>query len=409
MKAEKESNTESDITKKARRLLADPAFLFKVGCKIEELGIVGEERNRLILFLAGVTRVLPNPAAIIVRGSSGKSSLVTFVSSLFHFSYVVNVNVLEDKEMNRGLGHLDEHILIIDDYQDNTKDKRLLMRLLRAQGGIFRNFEWTSGSGRPDAVRTDSMRCPVVLFTTRSDTDLQNEESRFVTLHTDESPAQTLAIVKARAQGLKLVAYDKDLELWQQATNLLVVKKGDFENHPRWLSFVAGQLRVAKPGVRRAWARFETFCCAIALCRGIGAAADRMTITFPDYCVAYRIFEPIFASELYGIRIEELRLARMIAKLNVREGRPVTVHEIAAELQSDDRLISDYVKTLQTKGLVSYESGTWTKKEEGLVAQEDAPWSFLLSPKSVLKNHPALGRKVSYVDPFSGEVKWIEV
>lgn len=409
MKAEKESNTESDVTKKARRLLADPAFLFKVGCKIEELGIVGEERNRLVLFLAGVTRVLPNPAAIIVRGSSGKSSLVTFVSCLFHHWHVVNVNVLGDKEISGSLGNLDEHILIIDDYKDNAKDKRLLMRLLRAQGGIYRNFEWDSGSGKPDAVRTGSMRCPVVLFTTRSDTDLQNEESRFLTLHTDESPAQTLAIVKARAQGLKLVAYDQDLALWEEATNLLVVKKGDFENHPGWLGFVAEQLRVAKPGVRRAWARFVTFCCAIALCRGIGAAADSMAITFPDYCVAYRIFEPIFASELQGIRIEELRLARTIAKLNTREGRPVTVHEIAAELQSDEQPISEYVKSLQKSGLVSYESGTWNKKEEGLAAQEDAPWNFLPSPKSVLKKHPALGRKVSYVDPFSGEVKWIEV
>jgi hypothetical protein len=408
MKAEKKSDTESDITKRARRLLADPAFLFKVGCKIEELGIVGEERNRLVLFLAGVTRVLPNPAAIVVRGSSGKSSLVTFVSCLFHHWHVVNVGVLGDKEISGNLGNLDEHILIIDDYKDSAKDKRLLMRLLRAQGGIYRNFDRDSGSGRPDAVRTDSMRCPVVLFTTRDDTDLKNEEARFLTVHTDESPAQTLAIVKSRAQGLKLVAYDQDLALWEQATNLLVVKKGDFENHPRWLIFVAEQLPVDNVGVRRAWARFEIFCCAIALCRGVGAAADRMAITFPDYCVAYRIFEPVFASELQGLRIEELQLARMIAKLNTREGRPVTVHEIAEELQADERLISDQVKSVQKSGLVSYESETGKRKGEGLVAKKQAPWSFLPSPKSVLKNHPALGRKVSYVDPFSGEVKWIE-
>jgi G:T-mismatch repair DNA endonuclease (very short patch repair protein) len=408
VKAEKKSNTESDITQRARRLLADPAFLFKVGRKIRELGVVGEERNRLILFLAGVTRVLPNPATIIIRGSSGKSSLVTFVSCLFHHWHVCNVNDLGDKKTDYRLGALDQNILLIDDYTDHAKDKRLLMSLLRAQGGIYKNFEWESGEGKPDTVRTNRMRCPVVLFTTRDDTDLKNEESRFLSLQTDESPAQTLAIVKSRAQGLKLVAYDKDLELWEQATNLLVVKRGDFENHPNWLSFVAEQLPVEKVAVRRAWARFVTFCCAIALCRGIGAAADRMVITLPDYCVAYRIFEPVFASELHGIRLEELRVARTIAKLNNREGRPVTVREIAAELQADERLISDQVISAQKSGLVSYESGTGKKKEEGLVAREDAPWSFVPAPKTVLKNHPALGPKVSYVDPFSGDVKWIE-
>jgi hypothetical protein len=334
---------------------------------------------------------------------------VTFVSCLFHHWHVVNVGALGDEELIRSLGNLDEHILIIDDYKDSSKDKRLLMRLLRAQGGIYRNFDWESFEGKPDVVRTHGMRCPVVLFSTRSDTDLQNEQSRFLTLHTDESLTQTLAIIKARAQGLKLAAYDKNLELWEQATNLLVLKKGDFENHPDWLSSVAEQLPVEKIAVRLAWPRFVIFCCAIALCRGIAAATDRMAIAFPDYCVAYRIFEPVFASELYGIRIEDRRVARTIAKLNTREGRPVMAREIAEELQADERLISDHVKSLQKSGLVSYQSGTWTKKEEGLVASEDAPWSFVPSPKWVLKNHPALGRKVSYVDPFSGEVRWIQV
>lgn len=247
-----------------------------------------------------------------------------------------------------------------------------------------------------------------MLFTTRDDAVLKNEGSRFLSLYADESPTQTLAIVKARAQGLKLVAYDKNLEVWEEATSLLVVKEGDFENHPRWLSFVAEQLPVEKVGVRRAWARFVNFCCAIALCRGVGVAADSKTITFPDYCGAYRIFEPVFSSELLGVRIEELRVARTIAKLNTSEGRKVTVREVTEELQSNDRLISDYVKSVQRNSLVSYESGTGKRKEKGLAATEDGRWRFLPSPRSVLKNHPALGRKATYIDPFSGDVKWIE-
>jgi hypothetical protein len=300
--------------------------------------------------------------------------------------------------------------LLIDDYRDSAKDKQILMKLLQPQGAMYKAFQWGKDDDERDGPgdKIYIRQWPVVLFTTRGDAALKNEESRFLSLHTDETPAQSLAIVKARALGLKLVAYDKDLELWEQATNLLVVKRGDFENHPGWLSFVAEQLPVEQVGVRRSWARFVIFCCAIALCRGVGAAAENLAITFPDYCVAYRIFEPIFASELHGVRLEELRVARTIAKLNTREGRPVTVREIAAELHCNDRLISDYVKSVQKNGFVVYESGTGKKKEEGLVAREDARRRFLPSPKSVLNNHPALGRKVSYVDPFSGEVKWIE-
>src|SRR5438045_1573434 len=39
-----------------RKLLTDPAFLFRVGRKVHELGIVGERRNGVLLFLAGLTK-----------------------------------------------------------------------------------------------------------------------------------------------------------------------------------------------------------------------------------------------------------------------------------------------------------------------------------------------------------------
>ena len=140
MKAEKKMGTESDITKRARRLLADPAFLYKASCQIEELGVVGEERNRLVLFLACMTRVLPNSAAIIVRGSSGRSSLVRPVVWLFELRHVVDVLDLTDHEIGYRLGGLDERILLIDDYRDSAKDKQLLMKLLQPQGGVHKDY-----------------------------------------------------------------------------------------------------------------------------------------------------------------------------------------------------------------------------------------------------------------------------
>jgi hypothetical protein len=217
VKAEKKRETESDIARKARRLLADPAFLFKVGQKIEELGVVGEERNRLILFLACVTRVLPNPAAIIIRGSSGKSSLVNPVIWLFDGRHVVDILDLSEQEIRWRLGRLSEHILLIDDYRDSAKDKQILMKLLQPQGAMYKAFQWGKDDDERDGPgdKIYIRQWPVVLFTTRGDAALKNEESRFLSLHTDETPAQSLAIVKARALGLKLVAYDKDLELWE--------------------------------------------------------------------------------------------------------------------------------------------------------------------------------------------------
>jgi hypothetical protein len=43
----------SEIRKQALQLLGDPQYLFRAGQKLGDLGVVGEERNRLVLFLAG--------------------------------------------------------------------------------------------------------------------------------------------------------------------------------------------------------------------------------------------------------------------------------------------------------------------------------------------------------------------
>ena len=69
------------ITAAALNLLKDPAFLHHVCNKIGELGVVGEERNRLIVFLAALTAILLEPVSILYKGlsASGKSKLLRTV------------------------------------------------------------------------------------------------------------------------------------------------------------------------------------------------------------------------------------------------------------------------------------------------------------------------------------------
>ena len=50
------------LQNEALELLKDPSFLFRVSEEIEALGVVGEKRNRLILFLAMLTAQLTRPS-----------------------------------------------------------------------------------------------------------------------------------------------------------------------------------------------------------------------------------------------------------------------------------------------------------------------------------------------------------
>lgn len=390
------------VEAQALRLLNDPQFLYKAGEKIGELGVVGERRNRQVLFLAGVSRTTPTPASVLVKGatSSGKTTLVKSPLKLFPADCVLERSGLSGKALAHGEGSLEGKILFIHEYRCG-KDAQLLLRLIQSDGRIKHEFATVSGANRSTRV-AERAGMPAVFSTTTETKVYDDDETRFLSLWADESPEQNRAIVIARAERSKKANYS-DIPVWQMATSLLTYKEGDFDQPPSWLPYVAERLPLGKVRVRRDWDRFLSFCSAIALCR-IGGRRDRPTdLTFGDYCVAYEIFEPVFAATLRGVRTQELALGRAVAILNKCLRRAATVKEIAGALKWKESLVYKYVPRAVSKGLVEYEPGR--AKEANLkrvLAIDDGAEVFLPRPFSVLKDNPEIGKEVEYVDPFTG-------
>jgi hypothetical protein len=82
---EKKRNTKRNFRSAAMKLIRDSLFLFLVVLKIGEMGIIGEKRNRLVLFLAGLTKDFERPVSVLEKGASstGKSELMKTVITLF--------------------------------------------------------------------------------------------------------------------------------------------------------------------------------------------------------------------------------------------------------------------------------------------------------------------------------------
>jgi hypothetical protein len=129
-------------------------------------------------------------------------------------------------------------------------------------------------------------------------------------------------------------------------------------------------------------------------------------IDFEDYCVAYRILEPVFASTLRGLPTQVVILVEAVRKLNRRLKRAATVHEVAKELKWKEPVVYKHVKPAVKHNLIEYESGTRERNEKRLLARKEAS-GFLPHPRLVLKRNPEIGRKAKYVDPFTG--KWRKV
>jgi hypothetical protein len=114
------------IEKKAIRLIRDPRLLYRAGQKIGYLGIVGEERNRLVLTLGCVARTLPAPPSLMLKGppGTGKSTLAKTVIQLFPPHCVVERAGLSGKALAHRKGSLARKILYINEYRCG-KDSQL--------------------------------------------------------------------------------------------------------------------------------------------------------------------------------------------------------------------------------------------------------------------------------------------
>jgi hypothetical protein len=240
-----------------------------------------------------------------------------------------------------------------------------------------------------------------VLSTTTDNKVFADDETRFLSTWVDESADQSRKIVVARARKRRL-ANRSDLPVWQKAMSMLKYKKGDFEHPADWIEYVATQLPLDKVRVRRDWDRFLTFCSGVALSRGF-SSKGAVDISFPDYCVAHRILEPVFASTLNGLGSQEYMLAKAVVALNKRHGRPATAKEIARKLTWKLPVVYKHLKAAAKNRLVRYEPGTRARNLKRVSAVDGGAQRFLPSPKSVFKRYPKLGKKIQFIDPFTGE------
>jgi hypothetical protein len=243
---------------------------------------------------------------------------------------------------------------------------------------------------------------PVVLTTTTESHVFADDETRFLSIWIDESPEQSVAIMTTKAAGVPAEA-QQDLPAWRKALSLLVAKKGDFQNPPAWLRYVARQLPLERGvRVRRDWDRFLNFCKAIALSRGDWNPREPVDIAFADYCTAHAILEPVFASTLRGIHSQEIALHKAVSDLNRRFRRAVTTEEISTELGWRMPLVYKFLRSAIRNGLLAFEEGTRQRNIKRVLSHSEDSGRFLPSPRSVLENNPEIGTSVTYVNPFTG-------
>ena len=214
----------------ALQLLEDPRLMERVGEAFSLCGLVGEETNRLVAYLAAVSRKLSRPLAVLVQSSSaaGKSALTDAVLALVPDEERVQYSAMTGQSLfYMGSSDLKHKVLAIAE-EKGAERASYALKLLQSEGEL--SIASTGKDPSTGRLVTHEYRVegPVAILMTTTAIDLDDELlNRCVVLTVDEGREQTRAIHERQREEETLSGWrrrrarDAVVRLHQNAQRLL--------------------------------------------------------------------------------------------------------------------------------------------------------------------------------------------
>ena len=343
----------------ALRLLQSPDFLNQVVSLTRRLGLVGEENNKLVVFLVGTSRVLEKPLCLFVKGpsSAGKNYLTDTVLGLFPESEWRSLTSSSKRSWNY-LGEQLEHKIVylkecnadagpVDPIRLLISEKKLIHSVTVLQDGQF-----------VEQKRVTKGPIAAISTTTRDKVEV-DDETRHLSIWVDESSAQTTRIMEAALEERRGLS-DEEVQVWHQAQRLLQHRAELPITFPEWFRTISQSVRNDDVRVRRYFPAFLQACKTVALIRSFKRDEEqlrqqgRIMVKFTDFAIAALIFGPVFAKSLDKVSEQEFLTQQHVQRISARnDGQPVSATDLAQEMNiSSDRAYS-LLRSAMDAGTVS--------------------------------------------------------
>jgi energy-coupling factor transporter ATP-binding protein EcfA2 len=199
----------------ALELLKSPRLLDRVLTDFATWGLVGERTNKLVGYLAAVSRKLEKPLAVVVQSASasGKSTLMEAVLAMMPEEELVQYSAMTGQSLfyfgNKNLKH---KILAIVE-EEGAKHAAYALKLLQSEGKLTIASTGKDATTGQMVTKEYKVEGPVMILTTTTAIDIDEELlNRCLILSVDESREQTQAIHKAQRTAETLAGLKKRLE-----------------------------------------------------------------------------------------------------------------------------------------------------------------------------------------------------
>lgn len=199
---------------RALSFLANPQLFEELLADLRILGVAGEETNKLVSYLAAVSRKLDDPLSLMIqsRSAAGKSTLQHAVLSLTPPEDQVHYTRLTSQSLfYQGETSLAHKVLALEEAEGLGEAAYSLRALQSAKRITVATTVKDPVSGK---MKTESyvVQGPVAVLLTTTSASLDEETaSRFLTLTIDESSAMTETILAAQRKRDTLAGYLDEL------------------------------------------------------------------------------------------------------------------------------------------------------------------------------------------------------
>ncbi len=343
----------ADDAREAMELLRDANLTRRILRDFERCGVVGEETNKLMGYLAAVSRKLDDPLAIIVQSSSaaGKSALMEAVLAFVPEEERVQYSAMTGQSLfYMGETDLKHKVLAISE-EEGAERAAYALKLLQSEGVL--TIASTGKDPHTGKLVTHEYRVegPVMIFLTTTAVEVDEELlNRSIVLTVDEDREQTRAIhrLQREAKTLEglLARSDRSalLKLHRNAQRLL---KPLLVANPyaRSLTFIDGRTRA-----RRDHVKYLTLIQTIALLHQHqrerkttihrGAVIEYIEVTLDDIALSNELAHEVLGRSLDELAPQTRRLLVMIDQWVTGE---CAVRQIArAELRFSRKTVREF-------------------------------------------------------------------
>ena len=292
-------------------LLRDPALVDCIVRDVASIGVVGEDTNALVGYLAMTSRLLEKPLAILIQSTSaaGKSTLMEGLLSLMPERQRVHYSAMTGQSLFYiGEGDLRHKVLAIAE-EEGVRQAAYALKLLQSQGAL--TIASTGKDPATGKLVTEEYHVegPVMLCLTTTAIDIDEELlNRCLVLTINESAEQTAAIQQRQRcartlSGLQTKVHSEQVVLAHRAAQTLLRPLAVVNPFAESLSFASDRVRL-----RRDHMKYLTLIDAIALLhqhqRPVrtleveGVGVEYIEVTESDIALANRLAHAVMGRSL---------------------------------------------------------------------------------------------------------------